>query len=506
MFAKLGLWRRNVSTTNDRIIFYILFFIVCLSVYLIKFKGFFIADDYEWLEHARLLSEGTLDFYIFHTFRPLFILILSFFYNFFGLNPAPYHMFSLFLHILNCVLFFELIYSFSKEKLLSVLAAFFFCISLAKAPAVYWIAAIPDLLMTSCALLASLFWIKYINNRNIGSYFLCFIIFAVSLFVKETAIVIPVLLISYEFIDKKRIKAPLKTYSPFFLLSFLYILSRFLYFPLESHPISLTILENIAGYITFLVLPISKHVLGHFGAENAELIINSIISIKIIIFLSLLAIFIYVFIKGIRTIQMAIFWIIVPVLPICFFSCPLFMLEDAVRSWYLYLPSIGFSILAVFFIREILVHNRKIWIRSVICLLFLVFIIMNAGGVIIYGNLVFMKEWHYEQKFIHEFDAINKNISPDDILLFEATAPVLSELHSLSFLKTILSLFWRLDNKYFLVYPLKSNIPDSIPENLVFHLDTDNLIKDESKRIKYIIWDSVSFRISDYALTQNISK
>jgi len=142
----------------------------------------------------------------------------------FGLNPLPYKLFNLILHLLNTVLVFIVISYFTDKREISLLTAFLFAIHPMHIESVTWVSERKDVLYTLFFLLSIDFYIKYLkNNQKIIFLFYAFVFFVLSLLSKSAAVVLPVLLlfISYYF-DKRLLFKRILLLLPFFVLSIIF--------------------------------------------------------------------------------------------------------------------------------------------------------------------------------------------------------------------------------------------------------------------------------------------
>ncbi len=441
--------------------------LLCSLVFIAKFDGFFLTDDYAWINLARLANEGNLSALIqkyiegFGVFRPLYVIILTIQFSLFGAEPLPYHLLGLLIHFLNCILIWRLGSRLLASEFYGFICAITFCLNLFKTSAVYWIAAIPDLLVTLCALIIVLVWLKHIRSRSITTYLICVGIFSISLLIKEIAIVLPFLLTACELFTAKssniRLSLPMLKifwwkYFPFFSITAIYMVFQLVLFPSHRHLFSLKSFENIAGFVSFTFVPISRQVLNVVGIPP-ETNILPIIFLKVSIVLFITCAMTYLAFRGSPTSRLSLLWFLIPLIPISFFDFPLFSIPSAVNSWYLYLPSVGFSLLVVIFFRWLLERLKLRPLRILWGITLACYLAINAGGVVLYGNKVFQKKWNIDRKLFIQFDKLHKYIEKQDILYFNGDNALLRDIRDVDHFRSFLFVFWGLHNKFYLVYP-----------------------------------------------------
>jgi tetratricopeptide (TPR) repeat protein len=141
----------------------------------------------------------------------------------FGLNPKPFHIDNLIVHILNILLVFWLIQLLTKRIEASTIVALFFAIHPMHVESVSWISERKDVLYTFFYLAGLITYLFYLSNRNTKYIISTFILFLLSLFSKSAAVSFPLMLVLFDFyysrnFDKKNIIEKI----PFFILSIVF--------------------------------------------------------------------------------------------------------------------------------------------------------------------------------------------------------------------------------------------------------------------------------------------
>lgn len=188
-----------------------------------------------------------------HYYRPLVSFSFMIEYHLFGLNSFYYNLDNLILHLLIVVSLFYLMLAILKDRM----AAFFTSLLFVIHP-IHWeaVANIPGravILSAFFTVNAFLFFIYFLgrkNNRAMIWYILSLVSLAGGLLSKESAAMLPVVLLSYTFFIASRPKryAPLV---PFFILIAGYIFLRSSLGLVETYPWR-SLPELTLGFFTFL--------------------------------------------------------------------------------------------------------------------------------------------------------------------------------------------------------------------------------------------------------------
>ncbi|MDD4893828.1 MAG: tetratricopeptide repeat protein [Candidatus Omnitrophica bacterium] len=142
-------------------------------------------------------------------YHPFTILSYSFEYSFFKLNPFPYHLDNLILHLANCCLVFWLIYLLTDNILLSFVTAMLFGIHPLHVESVAWVSGRKDLLAALFSFGAIIFYLQYRKEKRISKYYyISLLLFLCSVLSKSTVVMLPIVLwlidyLTYRDYDKK---------------------------------------------------------------------------------------------------------------------------------------------------------------------------------------------------------------------------------------------------------------------------------------------------------------
>ena len=159
------------------------------------------------------------------TYTPLTLIHFSIDYALVQDNPFWYHLTSLFLHLINVVLVFRLIYLMTKQKYLAFFVAILFGIHPMHVESVAWVTERKDVLFSVFFLLACIQYLNYLRTSSQYSFFstyycLAFISAILAILAKPQAVILPIILLLLVYWEKQKIsKRDLLIVVPFFLVS-----------------------------------------------------------------------------------------------------------------------------------------------------------------------------------------------------------------------------------------------------------------------------------------------
>jgi hypothetical protein len=208
-------------------------FIIFLTVliYLPSLTNFFSSDDWFHLRISNIKSLSEfINFFSFARtdqsaafYRPLPTQAFFFLQKFFGLNPVPFHLVSLSVFITSLVFVYKVSLKLFEKYEVSVLVLFFYAFSATHMTRLYFLSAFQEILMFLFCLLAIYFYLLPKRSLN---YFLSLVFFALALLSKETAVVIPLILLLISWYKKTSFKKTLF----FWMMILFYIYLRFFVF------------------------------------------------------------------------------------------------------------------------------------------------------------------------------------------------------------------------------------------------------------------------------------
>lgn len=370
---------------TERLVIAILI-IISIGVYANTLQNDFVYDDLfqvvrnEWIRDIRnipeILTSTVWSFeksYIpSNYYRPMMHIIYMVDYHIFGLTPWGFHLTNILFHSLNSVLVF-LITSHLLDAPLALVAALLFATHPIHTEAVAWIGGIPDLTLTFFFLLAFYLHIKSGQsilgtgtpaNRSLFSsfYLLSLVFYSLSLLSKEPAIVLPLLLMVYDYFVRKKPLTPinewLKRYTPYLIVGVIYLLLRTYalggiaplrqgYPKLNNFQYFINVFPLLILYLKKLILPTNLNAFYTFHPVYFIFEIRTIFSLALAFFLIS---FLYWVNRTNEKILFVLLWIIIPLAPVLYIPV---LGKNPFTERYLYLSSVGFVILVSMAIKKI---------------------------------------------------------------------------------------------------------------------------------------------------------
>ena len=185
-------------------------------------------DDEYYVINNQLLRgpdwKGIISNQVLGNYHPLTILSYAFNYAISGLDPFSYLLVNYLLHLINTILVFYFIRDISgNNKFIAAFVAIIFGIHPMHVESVAWVAERKDVLYTFFFLLALLQYWKYLVKANKSNFWICFILFVLSLLSKPAAIVLPLVLLLLDYWKGRAITLRVVAEKiPFFVLSLLF--------------------------------------------------------------------------------------------------------------------------------------------------------------------------------------------------------------------------------------------------------------------------------------------
>ena len=348
--------------------------LVSCAVYFNALFGDFVYDDKiqvvdnPWIRDIRnipaIFSKSVWSFQpgriISNYYRPLMHVGYMFNYHLFGLKPWGFHLVNILFHCGVSVLVFLVIRILLTEHRDSVspaylsppfIAAMLFVSHPIHTEAVTWIAGLPDVSFTFFYLLSFYF---YVRSKAIlsGSYLFSVVCFAVAAFFKEPALTLPVILLAHDYaLREERIRFPdyVKRYFPYLIIVVGYLILRFHAlgaFAPEKRHITLSAYQYVINgfplfiqYLEKLLLPLNLNAFHVFHPISSLFEMKGALSfMATVVFVVLFAI---TFKKN-RVAFLGLLFTTVPLLPVLYIPA---LGENTFTERYLYLPSVGYSIL-----------------------------------------------------------------------------------------------------------------------------------------------------------------
>jgi hypothetical protein len=226
------------------------------------------AHGFSW-EH---LKTAFSRFYV-GNYAPLHIVSYMIDYSLWGLNPAGYIFHNIVLHALNGFLLYILLRRLHIGQLLSTLSALLFVLHPVQVESVLWISQRKNVLAMLFFLLSICFYSAYRDSSGSAGrnrYLLALIFFAFALLTKSVAVVLPPILLLYDFcISRRKLTESIPDKLPFILLA---LSVAYIAMLSQSHeyggggrtafhgggvwPTLLTMLPVFVSYLRMMIVPV----------------------------------------------------------------------------------------------------------------------------------------------------------------------------------------------------------------------------------------------------------
>lgn len=156
-------------------------------------------------------------------------------YKLFNLNPLPFHLVNFSLIIFNTLLIYFLLQNIPQYSKNVYFSPFIYLISAVHSIELYYLGAIQLLTAGTLLLTSTLFYILFLKKKILNFYLLSILLFSISLFCHEMAVIFPgiILLINICFQNSfKSFKNSILNILPFILFAIIYIISTATFFDL----------------------------------------------------------------------------------------------------------------------------------------------------------------------------------------------------------------------------------------------------------------------------------
>lgn len=203
--------------------------VTCVAFYPSVHGGFVWDDDgyilkNHFVKHMSLKNlKQAFTSFIFGNYHPFVIISYTWEYFFFGLNPLPYHVTNILLHLINCILVFVFLLSLTRSIPVAFITGLLFGIHPLHVESVAWISGRKDLLYTLFFIGGLLSYLSYLKEHKNKFFLYSLILFIMSLLSKVMAISFPFVLLLIDYcMARKLTLSTLKEKIPFFILSIIF--------------------------------------------------------------------------------------------------------------------------------------------------------------------------------------------------------------------------------------------------------------------------------------------
>ena len=292
-------------------------------------------------------------------YRPLFTVYLMVAWKAFQAWPQPWHILNILMHLAAVYFTFLVVEKITKDLRVTAIATLLFAVHPLRVESVAWISGVTDLFLALFLLPSFYLYLRYRESNNISFLFGSLGLFLLAAFSKEPAVALPIFIVAYELFIINRGEGWSKKIARgalyglvFFAVSLFYFWMRykalgfvFHHGGYTKHPIDAviyTIPLVVCKYIALMVWPFWPVKLSLF---HATYLVRSPLSPRFI--LPLLAVLgIAAALWKLRSSPIARFaalWFAIHLLPVLNLSA--FAEDFMVQERYVYIPSIGFSLL-----------------------------------------------------------------------------------------------------------------------------------------------------------------
>jgi protein O-mannosyl-transferase len=313
-------------------------------------------------------------------YRPVFLVWLWIVQHVFAPTPGWYHLCSIFTHLVAVALAYKLAVTLLKNELQAAVAVVLFAMHPTKVEAVTWISAASDPLMAVFFFLTVLTYIRFRESTHrrawwIVASFLCAV---AALLTKETAVVLPGIILAYEWLfqkpaeGKRRVLQLAAFVFPYVLADGLWFYARFLVLhgagdgaiPASVKTTLLTAPAAFWLYVRQLVRPFHLSPLYPYATVNQFSVLHTAFPVAALL---VLAAFYFVWSRKNAVLKFAAVWFLLTIAPVTF-GFTWIQLHDR----HLYLPSFAAALMAATAIGQLKwptsPNRERIQIAAVLCI------------------------------------------------------------------------------------------------------------------------------------------
>lgn len=349
----------------------LLIFFVSLIVYSNSLGGEFIYDDeYFIVKNISIRNLGNLPRFFTDSssvafsglakdvYRPVTASSYAIDYKIGKLNTFGYHLTNVLFHSLNGILIFVFLYIILGNVFISLAAGLLFVCHPVQTEVVSWISGRSSVLFLFFYLLSLIFYIKYEKTRSSRYIIYSLATFAASLFSKEMAVTLPLIIIVYDihFSEPERLKNRLQRYLPYIFLVVVFLAARSFALGRVSqcgwwgdspYYTFYTMSRVMVEYLKLLVFPVN--LCAYHIVEISKSIADTRVLLSLSVLLCVAGSLLFLF-KKYKILSFSIFWFFITILPVS----NIIPLKALMAERFLYIPSIGFCIFLAVIIHDIL--------------------------------------------------------------------------------------------------------------------------------------------------------
>jgi len=316
-------------------------------------------------------------------YRPLLFPWLRINYLLFGLEPAGWHLFSVLAHVGVTLLVYVLSVKLLGDPLTALAAAAIFGLHPAHIEAVAWISGSSESVLALLLISSFLCYLNWRTRPGRANNWLAasLLLYALAMLFKETALILPLAIFATEWcrpredleaterLRTRDFRRSLLAAAPYLLLTIPYLFARVVALKSFQYPASNVPVAEVFWtwpsllwfYIQHLLWPV-----GLSGFYDLTYVVHPSFSRVFLpgVGVALIACGLYWWGKHSRQAALATAWMLLPLLPVL--NIQVFGDGNFAHDRYLYLPSVGFSMLAALGLRRVEVGRRSVFGRPAI--------------------------------------------------------------------------------------------------------------------------------------------
>lgn len=314
-------------------------------------------------------------------YRPVFLLWLLLNNTIFGLNAAWWHLATVVIHVAATFMVYLLARRLSKDSVVATVATLIFGLHPVHIEGVAWVSGVTEPLLALFLIPSFLFYLNWREaRRKARLYFVASVVlYSLAMLAKETALVMPAFIVIYEWINRpaapaagprsKRILLGLRRATPYVAVTIAYLAARTAVLGGLGHVQSSLSLSTLVltwpsvlwFYLKQLFWPVNLSVFYDVPYVTSPGLANfAWPMIGLAAFSTGLWLMWRKLGAGDRlSMAMATAWLTLPILPVLNLS--VFAEGETVHDRYLYLPSIGFAIIAAIALRHLNLGAAKLF-------------------------------------------------------------------------------------------------------------------------------------------------
>lgn len=332
-------------------------------------------------------------------YRPLFLLWLRLNHALFELTPWKWHLASLGMHVFVTLLVYWLARRMVRDRLTPCLAALIFGLHPVHVEAVAWVSGVPETMMALLLIGSFLCYLRRGEPHEPGSRHRnrwlagSLILYALSMLAKETSVVLPMLIFAREWIYSpgkdvtrgtgwRRVYPAIRCAAPYLALTAAYLIARTLALKGLMHttnPVSLATILLTWPSLLWFYLKLHVWPVGLSAFYDTPYVshpdLKNFVMPAVAVATAAMGLFAWSRPSRVgiapqsdgsesRAVALASVWLGLPILPLL--NIQVFVPGEIAHDRYLYLPSVGFSILAALALRHLHLGRARVFGQSAI--------------------------------------------------------------------------------------------------------------------------------------------